>query len=713
MLTQVKNPLRHLGQNLGIKGVNQQPGVGNLMHEETMQESNNVDREGVIANGVVSDDSEQTVAAEEAMRRRPIKFAYASGSQPLTGFTIKRGVGFGGFGDVYYATSDAGKEVALKRIQRNLDVELRGVRQCLNLKHPNLVSLFDIRYDDEGQAWVVMEYVAGDSLQDVIERNPNGMPIEEVAKWFNGLADGVAYLHDNGIVHRDLKPGNIFIDSRLVKIGDYGLAKFISCSRRSGQTESVGTFHYMAPEIGLGRYGKEIDIYAMGVMLFEMLTGRVPYEGESSQEIIMKHLTAEPDLSMLAEPYRSVIAKALNKDPENRYRNVLDMAHDLGLAAGQSTPVHTRAASTKDTPVMAQVIASPHASPNTMPEEPIAAAVKDLLTKANAKWNSPEINTPAKVCFIICFVMIMLSVGAPIVSLGFVGAIAYAMYYVVWYLLNASSPPSSTRTVKQSVVMAKAASPVKPRPSTKTIRRMKPVTRQQVAYEVRQSLGKQSTLRKARDLTASMLMAAIVSGVVCVLTMLIGIRNMEAAIYSWGPTYAWMTISSVIAAWTVLFFSKFWETSSGDQALRRFCMLTAGLAVGATSYFVANGLMLQPAYVLSGIEGPFELTSIPVLYSDHGTPQLLAFMGYFGALFGVLRMWINADPMRSSRLRFFSTLVVIAAGILLQTIMPIPKGFLIAATAAIAVQLSSPWINSEERQRVKSILEERQLETIG
>ena len=98
-----------------------------------------------------------------------------SGARPLEGYTIKRGIGAGGFGDVYYATSDAGKEVALKRIQRNLDIELRGVRQCLNLKHVNLLSLYDIRYDSDDQAWVVMEYVGGESLRDVIERNPNGM----------------------------------------------------------------------------------------------------------------------------------------------------------------------------------------------------------------------------------------------------------------------------------------------------------------------------------------------------------------------------------------------------------------------------------------------------------------------------------------------------------------------------------------------------------
>ena len=103
-------------------------------------------------------------------------------------------------------------------------------------------------------------------------------------------------------MHRDLKPGNIFEDSGYVKIGDYGLSKFISTSRRSGQTESVGTFHYMAPEIGKGVYGKEIDIYALGIVLFEMLTGRTPFDGESSQEIIMKHLTADPDLSGVPQP---------------------------------------------------------------------------------------------------------------------------------------------------------------------------------------------------------------------------------------------------------------------------------------------------------------------------------------------------------------------------------------------------------------------------
>ena len=105
-------------------------------------------------------------------RAGSMKFTYPSGSRPLDGYTIKRGIGQGGFGEVYYATSDAGKEVALKLIRRNLDVELRGVTQCLNLKHPSLLALYDIKVDDRGDNWVVMEYVSGESLEDVLAAIP-------------------------------------------------------------------------------------------------------------------------------------------------------------------------------------------------------------------------------------------------------------------------------------------------------------------------------------------------------------------------------------------------------------------------------------------------------------------------------------------------------------------------------------------------------------
>ncbi|MCA9100660.1 MAG: serine/threonine protein kinase, partial [Planctomycetales bacterium] len=270
-----------------------------------------------------------------------MKFTYQSGSRPLDGYTIKRGIGRGGFGEVYYAVSDGGKEVALKLIRRNLEIELRGITHCLNLNHPNLLTLHDIREDDNGDTWVVMEYISGDCLDTVLERQPEGLDTEQVLAWIHGVGAGVAYLHDRGIVHRDLKPANIFCDESVVKIGDYGLSKFISVSRRSGQTESVGTVHYMAPEVANGRYGKEIDIYALGIILFEMLTGRVPFEGESVGEVLMKHLTAEPDLTGIEEPYRTAIASALHKDPEQRASTVREFLAVLPPPPATSVVFHT------------------------------------------------------------------------------------------------------------------------------------------------------------------------------------------------------------------------------------------------------------------------------------------------------------------------------------------------------------------------------------
>lgn len=256
-------------------------------------------------------------------------YAFKYGDRPLDGITIQRAVGRGGFGEVYYALTDSGKQVAVKFLRDNADVELRGIQNVLNLKSPHLVSVFDVRRDNAGDSWVVMEYISGPSLRDVLIAEPQGLGPQKAAFFLRGIAQGLSYLHERGVVHRDLKPGNIFYDDGYVKIGDYGLSKYIPVSRHSGQTMSVGTVHYMAPEIGSGNYSKAIDVYALGVILFEMLTGRLPFAGSSMGEVLMRHISDTPDLSVLPEGFRPIVARALAKKPEDRYPDAGSMVAAL------------------------------------------------------------------------------------------------------------------------------------------------------------------------------------------------------------------------------------------------------------------------------------------------------------------------------------------------------------------------------------------------
>ena len=147
-----------------------------------------------------------------------MKFTYRWGQTPLDGFTIKRGLGQGGFGEVYFAVSDGGKEVALKLIRGHSDTELRGIANCLNLKHPNLVHLYDLRTDSQGDKWLVMEYIHGETLGSLLNRNPRGMQEPQARELFLQSARAVAYLHDHAVVHRDIKPGNLFVENGWVKL---------------------------------------------------------------------------------------------------------------------------------------------------------------------------------------------------------------------------------------------------------------------------------------------------------------------------------------------------------------------------------------------------------------------------------------------------------------------------------------------------------------
>ena len=635
---------------------------------------------------------------EAALARSPkggnAKFTYASGSRPLEGYTIKRGVGRGGFGEVYYATSDAGKEVALKLIRRNLDVELRGVTQCLNLKHPNLVGLYDIREDDREDSWVVMEYVAGECLEEIIARNPEGMPIPEVLSWMHGIGAGVAYLHDRGIVHRDLKPGNIFCDEGLVKIGDYGLSKFISASRRSGQTESVGTVHYMAPEVANGRYGKEIDIYALGIMLYEMLTGHVPFEGESVGEVLMKHLTAAPDVSRLHEPYRSAVARALAKDPEKRVRSVHELLALLPQPASHQILVNPLA--TKPRPAEAPAEVEPLVVAQVVPEseEPVMRVLGKAYRELRDSWNGLNLNTPTKVLVLVAFAYLLVAYAPLWAPLAAIAAVSYLIYIFIRVMLfptrashaqpqvlrppTPPSPPAIPRQAAMTHPPPRHAGP-RPRPNPAAL------------------LLAKSPREKITELLGSMLLSTLVALSVCVVIALL-LRDQP----QWNQL-AWLAVTGTVGSWAVMVPAKFWEGSEGDTMLRRFAMLLVGLSLGLFAYGVDEfllaeprwGIMEMPADSMAGMAGYNDS-----LFDDTGSPSLKGYLAYFAFLFPVVRWWKQADPLRWTRLSIWGTLCCVFWAWLLHVAWPFPQpwGVMVAAIIAVSVQLASPWISLEARK---------------
>jgi hypothetical protein len=628
-------------------------------------------------------------------------------------------VGHGGFGEVYFATSDAGKEVALKLIRRNFDVELRGIKHCLNLKHPNLLAIYDIREDDKDDKWVVMEYITGDRLDDLIAAHPNGMSLDRVLAWFHGIGAGVRYLHDHGIVHRDLKPGNIFSDEGIVKIGDYGLSKFISCSRRSGQTESVGTVHYMAPEVANGRYGKEIDVYALGVILYEMLTGRVPFDGESVGEVLMKHLTAQPDVSILPEPYRGVVARALQKDPEKRFRGVGEMLAALPKPVDVSPEAAawtSAARGTADGPAArgAAPVGAALAGAGAADEEPILAWVRQFCGKISRAWRESNLDTPTKIILLAAGLIALTFTAGGWMPVVIFALVIYAFYWLLRTIILAVAPPQQRwhdRNVAAGggaglgagpAMAAPASRPPPPQPThgptAPRAERCGRSRRSRLPLWARHerpvdALVLKSKRERVTELIGSMLGGALVSIIMCV--VLVMLDSYRSEVVRPPQLWAWLMLVSVAGTWAVMIPSKFWEGSRGDVLVRRFVLMVIGLIVGAFAAGVAELLRVRLPY--EGLSQPHNWV-LPGFYAD-GSPLLMAFMACFGTLFLAIRWWRSADPLRKTRLSLWATVFCVVLAWLVASLWLFPPTWLMMAACAmsVSVQLASPWLHPRRR----------------
>ena len=260
-------------------------------------------------------------------------------------YDIKMLIGDGGMANVYLAYDRIlRKNVAIKMLRYELSKDEdfikrfnREATQVTNLEHPNIVSSYAIG-EYRQQPFIVMEYIRGKTLKDYL-REIGPLTAEEAVYVMIQICQGVDYAHNHGLIHRDLKSQNVMIDDELnVKIADFGIA-LSSNEADTTQTNTImGSVHYLAPELARGCLATAAsDIYSLGILLYEFLTGAVPFKGEGAVNIALQHMESEiPSVREifddLSNNYDYIIRKATAKKPSHRYPDVLEMLEDLRVA---------------------------------------------------------------------------------------------------------------------------------------------------------------------------------------------------------------------------------------------------------------------------------------------------------------------------------------------------------------------------------------------
>ena len=260
-------------------------------------------------------------------------------------YQVIRSIGEGGMANVYLAYDTIlDRNVAVKVLRGDLATDEKFVRRFQReamsasaLSHPNIVEMYDVGEDD-GNYFIVMEYIDGKTLKNLIKKR-GALTVLEVVDIMLQLTSAISCAHDSYIIHRDIKPQNVMIlDDGRVKITDFGIAIASNASELTQTNSVMGSVHYLPPEQanGAGATAKS-DIYSLGILMFELLTGKLPFKGENAVEIALKQMKEQiPSVCAInpeiPQSIENVILKACAKNPKNRYANVKDMYNDIKTA---------------------------------------------------------------------------------------------------------------------------------------------------------------------------------------------------------------------------------------------------------------------------------------------------------------------------------------------------------------------------------------------
>ncbi len=273
--------------------------------------------------------------------------------QLFEGYQVEREIGCGGMGRVYLAQHEITRQqVAIKLLHPQYLREPRQKKRFINeaqllakMQHPNLVPLLGFLTTGR-QIAIVMPYIPGSTLEEIIqERGP--LPFTLAQRWFSQICNGICSVHSHNIRHRDIKSSNIIIrpDGRVI-ITDFGVSRALGAESLTLTGMVVGTAEYLAPEQATGSSREDLrsDIYSLGVLLYEMLTGRLPFRDPSPAQVLLKHVNSPPPpprgiREEIPLAVQHVILQALRKQPEDRYESVEDFQGALKQAFRQPDPV--------------------------------------------------------------------------------------------------------------------------------------------------------------------------------------------------------------------------------------------------------------------------------------------------------------------------------------------------------------------------------------